>query len=674
MSDRSDSELARAWGEGDVAAFAEVHARQAGHLLGLASILAVDQTVALDLLHDTFLHASAGIRRLKDPDRLRAWLFALLRATAHDRHGCRRPPDLTVLAERLPDHRNDPRSEPSPRELAEALWTAANGLDPTDRELLELYLLGNLEAGDLAAVLGIHPGNAAMLLFQLRERMERTIGALLIARLGRWDCQELDLTLQGWDGRFTRAIGTLVTRHVERCPDCARRRRSAFTLDRLSPALPGARAVPASARQRAVADFARRSPPPSQRLWRWRQDGFPDLRTTQTTSSLTGPAPAANSASLPGARAGTGSRAGKWVAGRSVAGGHCGWPRPWESRRYQALTALAGVLVLSSSAISLGALMASSQGAAPSFEIPQRSQAGSYPTRPWPSSVSRSTRGSPQKTVAPPQADPVFPSRGEPAAPLSPVGGPPSAPGSAGTVSTASAPGTAEAMPFPLTVSPGLISLGGSARTGSVHVLNPTGSPIPWTLTVNGTGLTAEPRTGVLEPGEGTRVRLEVNRALLPDGSMTGSLVFHSGGVTRTVAIEAFSLTAVTPVDGRATCRKNPGGSTAAPTTDPTCQRLPDLDAVPRFSRSSGSRGKLLTPYLTPSPEPGRPPSRSPSGLPGDELSGDAVLPAGAGSQPLGKPRTGQADGVAAGQATFGPEQFDGFGPEQLDETSPTNG
>jgi len=655
MSDRSDSELARAWIEGDVVAFAEVHSRHAGHLLGLASILAVDPAVALGLLHDTFLHASAGIHRLNDPDRLRAWLFALLRATAHHRPGCRRPPDLTVLAERLPDRCSDPLSEPSPRELAEALWTAVNGLDPTDRELLELYLLGNLEACDLAAVLGIHPGNAAMLLFQLRERMERTIGALVVARLGRWDCRELDLALQGWDGRFTRAIGTTVTRHVERCPDCARRRRAAFTLDRLSPALPGARTVPAEARARAVADFARRTPPPSQGSWRWRQDGFPDLRTTQA------------GAPVPLRQEGTGqeSAARARPRGRRPGSRACVWQRSWESRRYQAFTALAGVLVLSSSVISLGALMAASQGAAPSLTIPLRTRAGSYPSRPWPqtggASVSRSSReeasardtpsrttghGGPSPSAAPPPASPT--ERRSPGTDTR------QSPGASPTASgTAPSAGTANP---PLSISPGILALGGTARTGSVHVLNTSDESVSWTLTVTGTGLTAAPRTGVLGPGDGTRVQLELDRQELAGGSMTGALVFRSAGTTWTVLVSASPLSSATPVEGRAVCRRRPDGTTASPTAAPICQELLDLDQAPRHSRPAGFPRQMPDPDRTPSPAPAR--SLSPAAFPRapEPDGGSPVADTGSpGTEPS------EQDLGLAEQDTEVPEQDTGF-------------
>ena len=61
---------------------------------------------------------------------------------------------------------------------------------------------------------------------RMRERVERSLGALLIARQGNPDCPELATVLAGWDGAFTVLLRKRVARHVEGCLDCEEKRRS----------------------------------------------------------------------------------------------------------------------------------------------------------------------------------------------------------------------------------------------------------------------------------------------------------------------------------------------------------------------------------------------------------------------------------------------------------------
>ena len=60
---------------------------------------------------------------------------------------------------------------------------------------------------------------------RLREQVERSLGALLVARLGRDDCTQLQTLLAQWDGRFTPLWRKRVARHVDGCEVCAERRR-----------------------------------------------------------------------------------------------------------------------------------------------------------------------------------------------------------------------------------------------------------------------------------------------------------------------------------------------------------------------------------------------------------------------------------------------------------------
>jgi len=78
----------------------------------------------------------------------------------------------------------------------------------------------------------------------MKDRVEKSIGALLIARLGNDDCDRLADLLAKWDGNFSLDVRSKVTRHVESCDTCSTRRAAL-----LAPAnvLPSVMLVPAPA-------------------------------------------------------------------------------------------------------------------------------------------------------------------------------------------------------------------------------------------------------------------------------------------------------------------------------------------------------------------------------------------------------------------------------------------
>lgn len=282
-----DADVARAWADGDPRAFEEAYRRFAPALFGTAVGLLGDRTAASDVVHDTFVRAAPRVAGLREPDRLRAWLFAILRNEAASHHRARRydggsldDPAGGAMSERLVDGAAPADVEASRAELADLVWTAAEGLQDRDREVLELNVRGGLDTADLADALGVTPGHAAVLLSRMRDRLERCLGALVVARVGRRDCDALDRLLDGWDGRFSLEIRSKVTRHVESCLRCGRQRAALVSMERLAPALlPPVVLLPTDLRARLVASLGpdgRGAGAGGDQAWGWRDDGFPE--------------------------------------------------------------------------------------------------------------------------------------------------------------------------------------------------------------------------------------------------------------------------------------------------------------------------------------------------------------------------------------------------------------
>jgi len=222
---RNDAELVRAATAGDRGAFAAIYDRYADRLHDFCWSVLRDRDEAADATQDTFLVAAERLGQLRDPERLRPWLYAVARSRA-----LRRARARTRLAPEedmtdLPDTASGPEQAAQRADLRDLVWNAAAGLSERDRALLDLHLRHGLEGADLGQAIGGEPAHAYVLLNRLRDQVERSLGALLVARLGRADCPELATILTGWDGRFSPLIRKRVARHVDTCEVCGAARR-----------------------------------------------------------------------------------------------------------------------------------------------------------------------------------------------------------------------------------------------------------------------------------------------------------------------------------------------------------------------------------------------------------------------------------------------------------------
>jgi hypothetical protein len=118
------------------------------------------------------------------------------------------------------------------------IWAAIRGLNESEREVFELNVRHELEGADLAAALGVTTNHAHALLSRARGTLEKSLGALLVARTGREDCPELATILVGWDGELTSLLRKRINRHIEDCDICGERKHRELRPEALLGALP----------------------------------------------------------------------------------------------------------------------------------------------------------------------------------------------------------------------------------------------------------------------------------------------------------------------------------------------------------------------------------------------------------------------------------------------------
>lgn len=226
LEQTSDGELVARVLAADRDAFAQVYDRYGNKLYDFAYSMLRQREDAADAVADSFVLFAERLGQLRDPDRLRPWLYAIVRSECLRKLRARTKlayGDDERLAE-MPDQTHGPEEAVEQEALRRLVWDAAAGLAERDRAMLDLHLRQGLEGGELAEAMGITAANAYVMLNRLRKQVDRSLGALLVARLGQADCPTLAEQMTGWDGGFSPLVRKRVARHVDGCTVCSARR------------------------------------------------------------------------------------------------------------------------------------------------------------------------------------------------------------------------------------------------------------------------------------------------------------------------------------------------------------------------------------------------------------------------------------------------------------------
>ncbi|MET0450513.1 MAG: sigma-70 family RNA polymerase sigma factor [Mycobacterium sp.] len=251
----TDAELARAAMTGDRTAFAGIYDRYADRLHDFCVGMLRDRDDAADCVQDVFCTAATRLPQLREPDKLRPWLYAVARNEALRRLRERR---RETPSDEVPDIVS---SEPGPEglaarnELADLIAEAAGGLSDRDRAVLELAYRHGLNGPDLADALGVSHSTATKIVYRLRETIKNSLGALLVSRRLRTTgtgCPDLAAILDGWDGQFTVLMRKRIARHVETCATCDRERHQLVSPAALLGGAPIFIPAPAALRERTL--------------------------------------------------------------------------------------------------------------------------------------------------------------------------------------------------------------------------------------------------------------------------------------------------------------------------------------------------------------------------------------------------------------------------------------
>lgn len=224
----SDSDIVAMIVAGDPAGLAAAYDKYASDLYGYCRSLLRDQNDAADAVQDTYVIAASKLDRLREPERLRSWLFAVARNECLHRLKSRRTAAPLADAPEPADDSVDVGGEAERAETVALVRAAVGGLNDGERDVIN-QLWHGLDVPEVAAVLGVSRNHAHALFSRAREQLEASVGVLLVGRAGRADCATLDDLLGDWDGRVTVLLRKRVGRHIDRCKVCSDRRRRELT-------------------------------------------------------------------------------------------------------------------------------------------------------------------------------------------------------------------------------------------------------------------------------------------------------------------------------------------------------------------------------------------------------------------------------------------------------------
>ncbi|MFI7610087.1 sigma-70 family RNA polymerase sigma factor [Nonomuraea terrae] len=226
-----DQELAEALRRAVTDAPAKLYDAYAERLYDYAFSLCAERDLATDAVHDAVVTAQGCVDRLKEPARLRPWLYALTRFQVRARLAHRGATPAAGLPLPDPSEHDDP-------ELADLVHETLGELRNGEREVLELSVRHGLTPAEVGAVLGLTSRQAAARLGRARDHLENAAAAVLLARTGRAHCPDLSAMVDSWEGPLTPLLRRRLSGHIGGCEVCTEGRHRQVSAARLLDLVP----------------------------------------------------------------------------------------------------------------------------------------------------------------------------------------------------------------------------------------------------------------------------------------------------------------------------------------------------------------------------------------------------------------------------------------------------
>jgi RNA polymerase sigma-70 factor (ECF subfamily) len=229
MSASDDLALVSAYLAGDTEAFDVLFQRYNARVRAVCLRYVGDETLAEDLVQETFYNVLRALERIDDTFNFGAWVHRIAvnvcqdelrrrnRRAAHLEQGGG-DPDEAILKVADRDRAGHPEAALEMSSLRQLVWDVAKKLPERQRMVLTLRELQGLSYSAIARVMGITDAAVETLLHRARKRFKEEYLALESPSEDRTRCAELAFMLTR--ERISDADRRVVLRHLETCQTC----------------------------------------------------------------------------------------------------------------------------------------------------------------------------------------------------------------------------------------------------------------------------------------------------------------------------------------------------------------------------------------------------------------------------------------------------------------------
>jgi RNA polymerase sigma factor (sigma-70 family) len=217
-----DAALGQALIAGDAEGIARLYDKYKHPIHEFAARIVDDRPRAEDIAQTRFVQAIERRATLRDPSRVRTWLYSIAHNLARDELTKNREARHAQLAETVPAPELEPEMV-AVRHSDEELVSAVFGsLEPDQRVLLELSVRHGLSAREIAAATGTSSARAALRTNRSRAAFRSAALALLVAR-SRTHCPGLAAMVPPGIRQLSPWLRRSIDHHMRRCDVCRAR-------------------------------------------------------------------------------------------------------------------------------------------------------------------------------------------------------------------------------------------------------------------------------------------------------------------------------------------------------------------------------------------------------------------------------------------------------------------
>jgi len=208
----------------DQDAFAELYAQYAARIFDYLARMVRNRDDAEDLLQATFLRAYEKQHTLRDPEKVKGWLFMIAHNQTMNYFRTSRRESPADVAADFPELKSTDVSPEAGAEAAEAagiVWAAASSLNLRQYEVIDLTVRQGLSTPEVAVALGIRASHAAVLIHRARESLAGAVRDLLVIS-NRTRCDKLAMLVPGSVRNLSKTQRASVDQHLRYCAHCRR--------------------------------------------------------------------------------------------------------------------------------------------------------------------------------------------------------------------------------------------------------------------------------------------------------------------------------------------------------------------------------------------------------------------------------------------------------------------